>query len=314
MHTILCFGELLIDFLNFNLYQDGEDTLNEFRQYPGGAPANVAAAIGKLGGNARFLGQVGDDKFGRFLINALNDYNVDTQFLYIHPIASTPLAFVFLDEHKERSFEFFRTNTADMVFKQEQIVDDVFNDVSIFHFCSNTLTDDHIFAVTMDAIHKAKSHGCTISFDVNLRFNLWKDKQVDIHKITQALQLADIIKVSKEEADWIFSQGFEIKSWLQTAKIIWQTDGGNDIQIFTNDMQFSLPSQKVTVVDSTAAGDAFSAGLLLAINEFDNLEFSQQTIKDITKFASSCGAVAVQKQGALPSLPTIKDVQSTWVF
>jgi len=320
---ILCFGELLIDFLNFNQIQDDKTIpttrLNEFRQYPGGAPANVAAAIGKLGANARFLGQVGNDQFGRFLTQAMNQYNVDTSFLYTHPSAPTPLAFVFLDEHKERTFEFYRTNTADVVFSEEQLVDGAFDGVSIFHFCSNTLTDDSIFNVTIKAIEKAKALGCLISFDVNLRHNLWVDKQVDINRIQTALKLADVIKVSKDESQWIIDRGFDINAWLESASVVWQTDGANDIEVFTKTDQFIMQAKKVDIVDSTAAGDAFSAGLLMALNQFEldlikGGSLTQDDIKKITKFASGCGAVAVSKLGALPSLPTMQDVQQDWGF
>ncbi|MCJ8312308.1 MAG: carbohydrate kinase [Saccharospirillaceae bacterium] len=316
---ILCFGEILIDFLNFNQIQVDKTALNEFRQYPGGAPANVAVAVAKLGGQTRFLGQVGDDQFGRFLIEAMQQYNVDTQYLYVHPHAATALAFVFLDEHKERRFEFYRKNTADIVFSEEQLVDEVFAGATIFHFCSNTLTDESIFNVSIKAIKKAKARGCLISFDVNLRFNLWLDNKVDINRIKQALILADVIKVSKQEAQWIINNGFEIKAWLNTAQIIWQTDGANNIEIFTKDKHFIVPTKKVQVVDSTAAGDAFSAGLLMALNQFDCLfnnkyTLSEDDIKKITVFASSCGAVAVTKLGAFPSLPTMDDVQQDWGF
>jgi fructokinase len=103
MKPILCFGELLIDFLNFNTAREGGFDLPEFRQYPGGAPANVAAAVGRLGASARFIGQVGDDRFGRFLTDAMKQLNVDMSFLRVHPTAHTPLAGVTQLDHWRRS-------------------------------------------------------------------------------------------------------------------------------------------------------------------------------------------------------------------
>jgi len=324
LNTILCFGELLIDFLNINQFQSEDIALNEFRQYPGGAPANVAAAIGKLGGSARFLGQVGDDQFGHFLRQSMKRYNVDTTFLFTHDHAPTPLAFVFLDEQNERSFEFYRTNSADILFNESQLVDGAFEHASIFHFCSNTLTDQSIFDVTINAIMKAKANGCLVSFDVNLRHNLWKDKKVDILRITAALKLADIVKVSKEESKWIVDNGFAMSDWLKSVSIIWQTDGGADIEIFTHNTVLTMPSKRVEVIDSTAAGDAFSGGLLLALSHLKlnsvqsgfltRIPLNESDIRNVTHFASSCGAVAVSKLGALPSLPTMSELQQDWKF
>jgi fructokinase len=314
MKPILCFGELLIDFLNFNTAREGGFDLPEFRQYPGGAPANVAAAVGRLGASARFIGQVGDDRFGRFLADAMKQLNVDMSFLRIHPTAHTPLAYVFLDDSGERSFEFLRDGSADVVMTPSDLQAAAFEGAGIFHFCSNTLTDEYIADTTQAAITQARSQNAVISFDVNLRHNLWPNREVDAEMIQRFLRMADIIKVSREEADWIEANGFALKDWLATAQAVFITDGAESIEVMTTGGTYRVSPPKVKAVDTTAGGDAFTGGLLLALNGRDLNAFDEQDWKAATRFAAACGAIAVSRPGALPALPEWHDVQEAWPF
>lgn len=314
MKPILCFGELLIDFLNFNTTEEGGFKLPEFRQYPGGAPANVAAAIGRLDGPARFIGQVGNDRFGDFLTDAMEQMKVDMQYLRIHSSAHTPLAYVFLDETGERTFEFLRHNSADVLMTPDDLPDAAFEGAGLFHFCSNTLTDELITLTTEAAITKARAAGALVSFDVNLRHNLWPEGRVNPDLISQFLMLADIVKVSKEEADWIEANGFALADWLHSVKVVWVTDGGGDIRIVTRRGEQTVTPPKVKVVDTTAGGDAFTGGLLQALNGRDLDSLSAEDLCQATLFAAACGGVAVSRAGALPSLPEWADVAEAWPF
>lgn len=314
MKPILCFGELLIDFLNFNTTEEGGFKLPEFRQYPGGAPANVAAAVGRLDGPARFIGQVGDDRFGSFLTAAMEKMKVDMQYLRVHPSAHTPLAYVFLDETGDRTFEFLRHQSADVLMAPEDLPAAAFEGAGLFHFCSNTLTDNPIAHTTEAAITQARQAGALISFDVNLRHNLWPNGQVDAAAISRFLKLADIVKVSKEEADWIEANGFALEEWLHSVTAVWVTDGGGDIQVITRQGRQTVAPPTVKVVDTTAGGDAFTGGLLLALNGRDLEKLSAEDLHQATLFAAACGGVAVSRAGALPSLPEWADVAKAWPF
>jgi len=183
MNPVICFGEALIDFLMINVTPQEELHLPEFRQYPGGAPANAAVAVAKLGGNAKFAGQVGDDTFGQFLADSLQAYGVDTQFLERHPQAKTALAFVSLDHTGERSFSFYRDASADVIFNKDQILPSWFDNNAMIHFCSNTLTTDDIADCTKHLIAQAQQHQSFISFDVNLRHNLWPTGKADQQRV-----------------------------------------------------------------------------------------------------------------------------------
>lgn len=316
MSRVTCFGEALIDFLNTGSRAEGPIAIPDFRQFPGGAPANVAVAIGKLGGEAAFAGQVGNDTFGHFLKASLETYQVDTSSLLLHPTAKTALAFVFLDADGERSFEFFRDNSADMLLTPLDVKDKWFMGSSIFHFCSNTLTAENIAATTRHAIAKARKQGCIVSFDVNLRHNLWANGKADAQAVTACFEHVDVIKVSKEELDYLSPAGeraFVEFAIGQGVKVILITDGGNAIKVLAKGIYSEITPPKANVVDTTAAGDAFTGGFLFALAQEDDLRkslASQERLEALVLFASRCGAFTVERQGAFTALPTIEDLEA----
>lgn len=316
MKSILCFGEALIDFLQVDTVLEGGLTLPQFRQFPGGAPANVAVAIAKLGGKSRFAGQVGQDPFGLFLKHALESYGVDTSSLLRHPTAPTALAFVSLDRHGDRSFSFYRSDTADMVLTPEQILPSWFSDTNCFHFCSNTLTDLSITRTTEQALLAARQQGCLISFDVNLRPGLWTDALVDRQRVQQFISLSDLIKFSRDELEFLAGDnGMALCQQLLEggASLLLITDGANAIQVMGRGFTFDLPVPNVAVCDTTAAGDAFMGGLLYGLASTKDLWSCLRdkiTLLPLVAFASNCGALAVTRPGAYTALPTLSEVTS----
>jgi len=318
MKSVVCFGEALIDFLNTSEQDDGPLSLKNYRQYPGGAPANAAVAIAKLGGEAYFAGQVGADNFGDFLNSTLNTYNVDTRFLAQHKTAKTALAFVMLDSDGDRSFAFHRHQTADVLFNVEQVEDSWFEPQVIFHFCSNTLTDNHIANTTDFAVQKAKHHQALISFDVNLRHNLWPQGQADIALVNQFVFNADVIKFSRDELEYLALgnvTSYIAKCIKKGVSLLVITDGENDIEYFTVQGKQLISAPKVQAIDTTAGGDAFSGALLFALSQFPQAKLalnSMSILGELIRFAAHCGAYTVGKLGAFPALPQFNDVQNLW--
>lgn len=320
--TVLCFGEALIDFLNVGVQQDDILALNQFTQFPGGAPANAAVAVAKLGGKAKFAGQVGDDPFGHFLQQALVSYGVDTQFTHVHANAKTPLAFVFLDEQGERSFAFHRENTADMVFSQEQVDDIWFAQQPILHFCSNTLTAQPIADVTQFIVHKAVRQNSLISFDVNLRHNLWPSLSADKDLVNKFVMQSHLVKFAKEELEYLAggnltdsrTDSYLAKCFSNGVKAIIITDGGNPIVIHTANKQLVVEPPVTNVVDTTGGGDAFIGAVLFGFSQSDSQPIDDgEFLRKLVSFASHCGAIAVSKQGAFPAFPGFDDVKEHYV-
>lgn len=317
MGKVICFGEALIDFLQFNTQLSGPLSLNNYCQYPGGAPANASVAVAKLGGDALFLGQVGDDAFGHFLEHALSTYQVDTQYLLKHPTAKTALAFVMLDEDGERSFSFYRDESADVLFTPSQIPVDIFNTQDFIHFCSNTLTTTDIATTTKAVIELAKKNKSVVSFDVNLRHNLWSTGEADIVLVNTFVNQADVLKFSKSELTYL--AGGNEKSYIDkllktNCQLLVVTNDGEGIEYYSQFHQGKVFPPKVDVVDTTAGGDAFSGGLLFQLSQATNWQHilkDDKQLHELVTFAVACGAYTVARAGAFPALPNSSDVCAT---
>jgi fructokinase len=318
---VLCFGEALIDFLHIGAEQQGPLQLPAYRQFPGGAPANAAVAVAKLGGNARFAGQVGQDAFGDFLAQALQAYGVDLSLLKRHPTAKTALAFVMLDDTGDRSFSFYRDQSADVLFAAEQIGTDWFESKPILHICSNTLTDDFIANTTRLLVQQAKAAGCLVSFDVNLRHNLWQEGAANRERVNALVWQADIVKFSRDELQYLSKeeagadqaaaeQAYLARCLQAGCQLLLITDGGGNIDYYrAGSAPVTVTPPKVAVVDTTAGGDAFIGGLLFSLSCL-----AETTLPDgallaaCIEFATACGAVTVTRPGAFPALPDAAEI------
>lgn len=312
MRPVLCFGEALIDFLHQDVIEQDKLNLPAFRQYPGGAPANAAVAVAKLGGSAKFAGQVGNDAFGDFLQTALTQYGVDTALLARHPSAKTALAFVMLDETGDRSFSFYRDNTADVIFNSDQVDAKWFVDTPIFHFCSNTLTTTHIASCTRQIVEQARARQCLVSFDVNLRHNLWVGGQANRALVNELVFQSHLVKLSKDEFAYLADgdpESYIAQCLAQHCELLVVTDGEGQIDYFANAYQGHVEPPKIKALDTTAGGDGFIGGMLFLLSHLaDPIQAlsSQATVSEIIAFASCCGAIAVSQPGAFPALPSLQ--------
>lgn len=316
MKKIICFGEALVDFLNTTKYEVDGVPINRFEQFPGGAPANVAVAVAKLGGTACFMGQVGLDPFGDFLLKTMSHYGVDLGYALQTNDAQTASAFVFLDESSERTFLFHRNNTADLILKKEQIERKWFQDTGIFHFCSNTLTQDNARNVTQFAIVSAESAGALVSFDVNLRHNLWESNEADRSVLNGFISHSKLLKFSLEELAYLSCgnpRPFIEQLLSNSASLIVVTNGSQPVRYYAPGLSGSIDVPNVHVVDTTAGGDAFVGGLLYKISRakgFNQLIESKIELEKVLSFAIHCGAIAVSRKGAYPALATLEEVRS----
>ncbi len=202
MTSVIAFGEALVDMLS-NRLGDTLDQPETFTPYAGGAPANVAVACARLGVPSRFLGMVGEDTFGHFLIRELEHHGVDTTGIVRTNVARTALAFVSRDAAGERTFDFYRPPAADLLYRLHHLPQGIFEFPAIVHLCSNSLTDSAIADTTLSIAQAARDAGCLISVDANLRHNLWVSGTADAGLVTQLLDTAELVKVSLEELDYL---------------------------------------------------------------------------------------------------------------
>lgn len=318
---VICFGEALIDMLSNKVASSTETEVETFTKFAGGAPANVSVALAKLGGNSYFCGMLGEDAFGHFLLDSLQHHQVKTDYVLFTKKAKTALAFVSLDKQGERTFSFYRPPSADLCFAISDFQADWFQQVALFHFCSNSLTQENILMATKSGIALARQNQALISFDVNLRLNLWAEQSEPFSVIWSLISDIDVLKISVEELTFLCgsnNQEHTINKMLQRGcKLIVITDGGENLRWVTAIAQGEIAPPAVNMVDATAAGDAFVGGLLFKLQmhvqhggNFDALLADKTELKNVLRFAAACGAHAASKYGAFPSLPSTSSLQA----
>ncbi len=310
MTKLLSLGELLIDMLP----QDSQNSA--YLPIPGGAPANVAVGYAKLGGKAAFCGGMGDDYFAKQLTNALEQYNVDTEYLFTIEGAQTAMVIVSLDESGERSFNFYRHQTADLLLTNEHLKLINWDKLSTLHFCSNTLTNTAIAKTTVCALKQAKNNQKIVSFDVNLRYSLWQNSNDIEQNVHACYAYCDIVKLSRDELNFLATQRQQsADAYLQSllelgVKLVFLTDGPAPATVYHNAFTLSEAAPTITAVDTTSAGDAFIAGVLYYLNHSDNAVpltdklNDESIVKKALHFGLRCGSKACLAKGAFPALPT----------
>jgi fructokinase len=298
--SIVAFGELLIDFVSTEVGVSVGDA-PAFIKAPGGAPANVAVAVRRLGHPAAFVGQVGDDPFGRYLAGVLRTEGVDTAGLKFTDKARTALAFVSLRADGERSFSFYRHPSADMLLRPEDVNLDVFAGKRVFHFGSISMINEPVRSATLYAASNAAAQGMLISYDPNLRLALWDSADAARDGMLTGLNYAQIVKVSDEELLFLTGGTSITPLWRDGIQIIVVSRGANGATVYTRKEQIDVPGYAVKAVDTTGAGDSFVAGLLVGILE--NWEGYLGKLHPIVQFANAVGALTTTQKGAIPALP-----------
>lgn len=311
--SIICIGELLIDFFCTDVEIDLVEGRN-FQKQAGGAPANVCATISKLGGTALFSGKVGNDPFGHFLKQTLEEAKVDTSMLVLDEQHPTTLAFVSLKADGERDFVFNRG--ADAFLEQEDIDRDKLSEAVIYHFGSATaLLSDPFQSTYLNAIKTAKTEGKFISFDPNYRLDLWRNNiHTFIELAKQGISFADFVKVSEEELKIITgksdrAEGTRCLHQLG-AKIIAVTLGKDGTYLSTVERSEIIPSVEVKSIDSTGAGDSFVGATLFQLAKEDPhkvIEDFEQLKKAVT-FSNKVAALVCTRVGAISAIPTWEEV------
>ncbi len=307
MVEAIALGELLIDFVP----TVSGVTLIEapaFKKAPGGAPANVAAGLAKLGVSSGFMGKVGDDAFGHFLAQTLADVGVDTSALRFSTEARTALAFVSLRADGEREFMFYRHPSADMLYTPAEVDADYVRRARLLHYGSITLIGEPARSATLRAVEVAREAGLLVSYDPNLRLSLWPNAQTAHEGILMGWPLAQVIKVSEEEL--AFLSGTEDveaavrKVWHPDLRLLVVTLGKAGCRYFTPQFAGHVPGFAVEAVDTTGAGDGFMAGLLKGLLEQPAAFDDEATLRDICRYANAVGALTTTQRGAIPALPT----------
>ncbi|KAK7270809.1 hypothetical protein RJT34_26250 [Clitoria ternatea] len=311
---VVCFGEMLIDFVP----TVGGVSLAEapaFKKAPGGAPANVAVGISRLGGSSAFIGKVGADEFGYMLADILKQNNVETSGMRFDPSARTALAFVTLRADGEREFLFFRNPSADMLLSESELDKNLLKKARIFHYGSISLIDEPCKSAHLAAMSIAKKSGCILSYDPNLRLALWPSPEAARKGIMDIWNEADIIKISEDEIRFLtggddpYDDNVVLKKLFHPSlKLLIVTEGSEGCRYYTKEFRGRVAGVQVKPVDTTGAGDSFVSGILYCIATDQTILQEEKRLQKALYFANVCGAITVTERGAIPALPTKESV------
>ena len=288
-------GDAVVD-----LIPEGE---RHYLRCPGGAPANVAVGVARLGGESAFIGRVGGDPFGRFMAETLVAEGVDTRHLIQDSAHRTSTVLVELDETGERSFTFMVRPSADQFLQPADLP--LFAAGQWLLTCSIALANEPVRSSCLQAMAAIKAAGGRVCFDPNLRPEVWGNPAEMLPVVREAMALADVVKLSVEELQ-LLSGLDDLAAGLATIAgpaLLLVTRGAAGVVARLGGELLEWVGPKVTPIDTTGAGDAFVAGLLAALAREERLPtFSE--LPAILAQAHGCGALATTAKGAMTALPS----------
>lgn len=312
-YDVVALGELLIDLTEAGLSPNG---MRLFEQNPGGAPANMLTALSHSGYKTAFIGKVGDDMHGRFLIETLSKEGIDTGAVITDPKCFTTLAFVGLDENGERSFSFARKPGADTMLRIDELDHSLLSDCKIFHFGSLSMTDEPSRSATLEAVKIAKDGGAVISYDPNYRPSLWPDRETAIEQMGSVISLLDMLKVSDEESFLLtgINDPFKAADRLLSMgpELVAVTLGSDGVLVARSDRKEIVEAFDVDCIDTTGAGDCFWGGFLsrFLTNEESVGKMKWEALKQCALTGNAFAALCVKQRGGIPSIPSIEEVET----
>lgn len=304
----LALGETLIDFI----VADGADDLESavaFTARPGGAPANVAVALARLGLPSAFAGVIGDDPFGRRLRDSLAREGVDVSRVEARP-AVTTLAFAWKTAAGDGRFWILRN--ADLLLDPPLVERAGIIDLAAVIVGSVALAGEPSRTAVLSAVDAAAAAGVPVCFDVNLRPTLWNEPADAGEPCRRVMERATLVKLSVDDAAGLFGQELPVTgvfarcSTIAPQASVVLTGGSRGAWFFDGAAVHHLPAWAVAAVEPTGAGDAFMAALIKRLADHG---WRQPTGEDVA-FAGAAGALATTRPGAWDGLPTLAELHS----
>lgn len=312
---VICLGEILFDLL---ADQQGRsrDEVESWSAYPGGAPANVACALVKLGTPAGFIGCVGEDLAGKSLIQLLETTGVNIEGIQTHSTAPTRKVFVLRTEAGDREFSDFGDLSphefADAFLQGNLIPLELFQEAEFLVLGTLELAYPQTRQAIFHALQFAQQFDIKVVLDVNWRPMFWQDPEEAEPLIRELWEHIDFLKLSTEEAEWLFqtTDAGAIAYKLESVEGVFVTGGEAEVSYCLNDHEGKVPIFKVAVKDTTGAGDAFVAGIVhqLCQRKLSSIR-ETHVVKEIVRYACAVGALTTTQPGAIASQPTATEVE-----
>jgi fructokinase len=313
---VLCLGEVLFDLLADQLGRSLEE-VESWTPYPGGAPANVACSLLKLGIPAGFIGCVGEDQAGNELVDLLVKTGVDITGVQRHPTAATRQVYVVRSLKGDRVFAGFGNydtkDFADTKLKAADLPESLFEIADILVLGTLELAYPESAKAVHRALDLAEKYDMKVVLDINWRPVFWHNCDTAMETIRGIFNRVDFVKLAKEEAEWLFNttDAGAIKYRLDSVEGVLVTDGENGCAYCLDENEGKLPAFNVKVADTTGAGDSFLAGfihqlLTYGVNSLSNPDIAKQ----IVTFSSAVGALTTLASGAIASQPNTAEVEA----
>nr|WP_199315139.1 carbohydrate kinase [Planktothrix sp. FACHB-1355] len=308
-------GEILFDCLADRAGR-ALDEVESWTPYPGGAPANVACGLVKLGTKSGFIGCVGEDEPGNALVQLLQNVGVDVAGVQRHPTAPTRQVYVLRSQTGDRSFAGFGNyNTTEFADTRLQAADlpvKLLEEAEFLVLGTLELAYPQSRVAISQALHIAEQHFVKILVDINWRPVFWPHPDLAPHVIQDLLKRVDFLKLSEEEAEWLFGtiDPGAIAHKLNHCEGVLVTAGEKGCAYYLAENQGELPAFSVDVVDTTGAGDSFVAGFVHQLCQHGIKSLSDaDTAKRIVTYATAVGALTATKPGAIAAQPTAAEVE-----
>ncbi len=313
-------GEALIDFTPVDANEPGPPL---YAAHAGGGPANLAVAFARMGGAAAFIGQVGNDFWGRHLAATLAAEQIDTTGLVYADLYHTSLAFVHLFADGDRDFTFYRHPGADEKLCQRDVRFDVIQQARVFHFSSLLFTDETARTASLAAARFARAQGLLVSYDPNWRPMLWPDAQAGHEALRLGLRLADFVKVTPQELALLSDTQSETEGTQRLfnsgVRLVLLTRGAGGCTVFSRSQRVDVPGFAVAAVDTTGAGDAWLGAFLyqwIAHSKQANAtapvpdQLPAAELAQMARFANAAAAVQISRFGGIPAMPLYSEVRA----
>ena len=317
---VICVGAPMVDFLPAAPGKSVRD-VDTWHRCPGGAPANVAIGLARLGASSALNGVAGDDEFGQYLRRQLAEEGVDVSHLRLSSEGRTGLSFVSLTRSGERSFSFYRDNAAEQLFGPQDVDAPFISRSRIVHFGLNSFRRPEARNAVLAMVDAAASAGRIVSCDPNLRLHLW-EQPADVKTLIDAvLGRCTVVKLASDEIEFVLGTAnpeaalHALAALGVALPVITCGDRGALFLHAGKVHQVGAPS--VAVVDTTGAGDGFSAGMLYALSRLaaDASSLRAARLPELIAAAElGCriGSHAVQRLGAVAGLPLRTELAGDW--
>jgi fructokinase len=311
---VLCLGEVLIDMI-------GQETgslvnVESYRRFPGGAAANVAVGVAKLGHSSAFLGRVSTDPFGDFLAKTLQGWGVDTRGMVRDSSRQTSIAFVSMDANKVPSFSFYRDSSASKYLCPEDLDEALFASARFLYFSSISLANSPIRDANYEAVRLAQRHGCLIAFDPNIRLSVWGSKDAASREIHKMLSNISVLKLNDQELHLLFGEGNldqvcanVLRNYPQL-RLVAVTLGERGCCLMDAAGTFiEARAAPLPVIDTTGAGDSFTSALLFCWLRENGIS-GAASLESAGVYANSAAHITARRHGVIPALPGQEEIES----